>query len=107
MTGFSEEALTVDPAGSAEALKTTCELLEVLRVKGSTILADISEIHYEKGVGFTMYTASGGLPVKVGAGDFDAKVERLSRIYHELMVQKPPLQFIDLDYNDKIVVRKS
>ena len=54
-----------------------------------------------------MYTASGGLPVKVGAGDFDAKVERLSRIYHELMVQKPPLQFIDLDYNDKIVVRKS
>ena len=107
VTGFSEEALNNDPAGTKEALKTTCELLKVLHEKGALILADISEIHYDKGYGFTLYTASGALPVKVGYGDFTPKVERFARIYRELMAQRPSLQYIDLDYNDKIVVKKS
>lgn len=107
VTGFSEEELTSNPVVTREALKTTCELLKVLREKGSFILADVSEIHYDKGYGFTLFTASGGLPVKVGAGDFTAKVERLARVYQDLMVQRSTLHYIDLDYNDKIIVKKS
>jgi len=107
VTGFSEEEMTSNPAGTREALKTTCELLGILREKGAFILADVSEIHYDKGYGFTLFTASGALPVKVGSGDFAAKVDRLARIYRDLMVQRASLQYIDLDYNDKIVVKKS
>lgn len=107
VTGFSEEDMTSNPAGTREALKTTCELLGILREKGAFILADVSEIHYDKGYGFTLFTASGALPVKIGSGDFTAKVDRLARIYQGLMAQRPSLQYIDLDYNDKIVVKKS
>lgn len=107
VTGFSEEGMSSNPAGTREALKTTCELLAVLREKGAFILADVSEIHYDKGYGFTLFTASGGLPVKVGSGDFAAKVDRLARIYQELMTQRSSLHYIDLDYHDKIVVKKS
>jgi cell division septal protein FtsQ len=107
VTGFSEEELSSNPAGTGEALKTTCELLKVLREKGAFILADVSEIHYDKGYGFTLFTASGGLPVKIGSGDFSAKVARFARIYRELMAQRPSLHYIDLDYNDKIVVNNS
>lgn len=107
VTGFSEEALGSDPVGTREALKTTCELLAVLRAKGTTILADVSEINYEKNYGFTLYTASGALPVKIGSGDFTAKLDRFARIYPELMAQRPALHYIDLDYNDKIVIKKS
>jgi cell division septal protein FtsQ len=107
VTGFSEEDMSINPAGTREALKTTCELLGILREKGAFILADVSEIHYDKGYGFTLFTSSGALPVKVGAGDFAAKVDRLARIYRELMAQRATLQYIDLDYNDKIVVKKS
>ncbi len=107
VTGFSEEDMTSNPAGTREALKTTCELLGILREKGAFILADVSEIHYDKGYGFTLFTASGALPVKIGSGDFTAKVGRLARIYQGLMTQRPSLQYIDLDYNDKIVVKKS
>ncbi|MDA8428659.1 MAG: cell division protein FtsQ/DivIB [Geobacteraceae bacterium] len=107
VTGFSEEDLNSDPAGTGEALKTTCELLKILQEKGAFILADVSEIHYDKGYGFTLFTASGGLPVKVGSGDFTAKIDRFARIYRDLMVQRAALQYIDLDYNDKIVVKKS
>lgn len=107
ITGFSEEEINSDPKGTKEALEATCNLLKILRDKGAFILADVSEIHYDKGYGFTLFTASGALPVKVGAGDFNAKVERFARIYKELMAQLPTIHYIDLDYNDKIIVKKS
>ena len=107
VTGFSEEDMNNNPAATREALKTTCELLEILREKGAFILADVSEIHYDKGYGFTLFTASGALPVKVGSGDFAAKLERFARIYRGLMAQCPSLHYIDLDYSDKIIVKKS
>jgi cell division protein FtsQ len=107
VTGFSEEDLNNDPNGTKEALKATCELMKILREKGAFILADVSEIHYDKGYGFTLFTTSGSLPVKIGSGDFDAKIARFARIYRELMAQQPTLRYIDLDYNDKIVIKKS
>lgn len=107
ITGFSEEELSKDPSATKEALKATCELLSILREKGTLILADVSEIHYDKGFGFTLFTASGALPVKIGNSDFTAKIERFARVYHELMAQQPTLQYIDLDYIDKIIVKKS
>ena len=30
-----------------------------------------------------------------------------ARIYQDLMVQMPSIHYIDLDYNDKIIVKKS
>ena len=107
VTGFSEEELGSDQKGTKEALEATCELLNILRLNGAFILADVSEIHYDKGYGFTLFTASGALPVKVGSGDFSAKVERFARIYRDLMVLLPSIHYIDLDYNDKIIVKKS
>ena len=107
ITGFSEDDMNSDPAGTKNALAATCELLTILREKGAFILADVSEIHYDKDLGFTMFTASGGLPVKIGTGDFSAKLERFARIYRELMAQRPSLHFIDLDYSDRIVVKKT
>ena len=107
ITGFNEEDLGNDPKGTKEALETTCDLLKILQEKGAFILADVSEIHYDKGYGFTLFTASGALPVKVGSGDFPAKIERFARIYRDLLVQMPSIHYIDLDYNDKIIVKKS
>ncbi len=107
VTGFSEEELSSDPKGTKEALEATCLLLKILREKGSFILADVSEIHYDRGYGFTLFTASGALPVKVGSEDFTAKVERFARIYRDLMVQLPSIHYIDLDFKDKIIVKKS
>ncbi len=107
VTGFTEEELASDPAGTREGFKYACELLAALRSHGSFILADVSEIHYDRAHGLTIFTTSGGLPIKVGNGDFAGKLTRFAQIYQTLISQRPALQYIDLDYSDRIVVKKS
>jgi cell division protein FtsQ len=106
VTGIAEEDLTSDPTTSREALKTACDLLAALKQHGAFILADVSEIHYDRGHGFTLFTTTEALAVKIGTDDFDKKLQRFARIYQNLMTQRPGLQYIDLDYSDRIVVKK-
>lgn len=107
ISGITEEDLSSDPTTARDALKTACDLLASLQKNGAFILADVSEIHYDKGGGFTLYTTAGALPIKIGNDDFDAKLQRFARIYQNLMTQRPGLEIIDLDYSDRIVVKKS
>jgi len=107
VTGLSEDALAADPAGTREALKSACELLGALQQYGSFILADVSEIHYDRGHGFTLFTTSAAVPIRIGTDDFSGKLARFARIYQTLMTQQPGLHYIDLDYIDRIVVKKS
>ncbi len=107
VSGISEDDLNADPATTKDALKTVCDLLAALKQHGSFILADVSEIHYDRLQGFTLYTTAGALPIKIGADDFDKKLQRFARIYQNLMTQRSELQYIDLDYSDRIVVKKS
>jgi cell division protein FtsQ len=106
ITGIDEEDLTKDPAGTKEALQDALLLIAHLK-KGKVFgLEDISEIHYDKGYGFTLFTMQGGVPVKLGNGGFDEKLIRFAGIYQELKPQMQALDYIDLDYSDKIIVKK-
>ena len=49
---------------------------------------------------------NGGVPVKLGNDGFAEKLNRLARIYQDLQPQMANLVYIDLDYNDKIIVKK-
>lgn len=106
ITGVSEEDLTKDPAGSKEALKGALALIASLREGKVFSLADVSEIHYDKGYGFTLFTMQGGVPVKLGNDGFNEKLARFAGIYQELKPQMQALDYIDLDYGDKIIVKK-
>jgi cell division protein FtsQ len=106
ITGISEEDLAKDPAGCGSMLKTALQIVDLLRTGTVVRLEDISEIHVDKGYGYTLFTAQGGVPVKLGNDCFQEKLARLSRIYKDLSAQLGTLEYIDLNYNDKIVVKK-
>jgi cell division septal protein FtsQ len=107
VTGITEEDMAKDPAGTREAFQGALKLIATLQGGAAFRLQDVSEIHYGKGFGYTLFTARGGVPVRVGNGAFDTKLARLARIYPELQAQLPAMQYIDLDYNDKIIVKKA
>jgi cell division protein FtsQ len=106
ITGVSEDDLAKDPAGSKEALKSALTLIGRLKAGTVFALSDVSEIHYDKGYGFTLFTMQGGVPVKLGTGGFEEKLARLAGIYPQLKLEMQALDYIDLDYNDKIIVKK-
>ncbi|HYS42914.1 MAG TPA: cell division protein FtsQ/DivIB [Geobacteraceae bacterium] len=106
LTGFTEEELGKDPAGSREMLKKARDLIAQLASRTSFRMEDVSEIHCDKGYGFTLFLANGGVPVKLGNDAFDEKLNRLARIYQDLQPQMANLIYIDLDYSDKIIVKK-
>ena len=106
ITGITEEDLARDPAGSKEMLKTAIALMELLKEETTFTLADVSEIHIDKGFGFTLFTAKGGVPVRLGTGEFTAKLARFGRIYRELQTEMAQVEYIDCDHHDKIIVKK-
>jgi cell division protein FtsQ len=106
ITGVSEEDLEKDPEGSKEALKNALSLIDSLKAGAVFGLEEVSEIHYDRGYGFTLFTMHGGVPVKLGNGGFTEKLARLSGIYAQLKPQMQELDYIDLDYGDRIIVKK-
>ena len=106
ITGLTEEELARDPKGCQDALKSALQLIATLKSGSVFSLQDISEIHYSKGYGFTLFTMQGGVPVKLGNGEFGEKLDRLAGIYRDLKPQMQALDYIDLDYVDKIIVKK-
>jgi cell division septal protein FtsQ len=106
LTGITEEDLGKDPIGTKNMIHTALGIMGLLGKGTNFRLEDVSEIHLDKGYGFTLFTARGGIPVKLGNGDFPAKLARFSRIYGDLTAQTAALEYIDLNYPDKIVVKK-
>jgi cell division protein FtsQ len=107
ITGFAEEELVKDPAGNREALQKGIALIAVLKTAQSFRLEDVSEVHFDKGFGFTIFTSNGGVPVKLGNEGYSEKLERLARIYRDIQPQMLTLEYIDLNYLDKIIVKKA
>jgi len=106
ITGISEEDLLKDADGTKIMLTTALGLMEMLK-KGTVFrLSDVSEIHLDKGYGYTLFTTQGGIPVKLGNSDFQGKLARFSQVYKELTAQIASLEYVDLNYPDKIVVKK-
>lgn len=108
ITGLTEEDILRDPAGAKETLKVMLGLIDQLQKNRQGItLADVSELHYDKGFGYTLFTMNRGLPVRLGMESFNEKLARLSRVYNDLQPQMSGLEYIDLDYSDRIVVKKT
>lgn len=106
ITGITEEDLARDPKGTKEMLAGGVALMEMLRKGNSFSLADVSEIHIDKGFGYTLFTAAGGVPVRLGRDGFETKLVRFATVFGELKGQMTTVQYIDCDYHDKIIVKK-
>ncbi len=107
LTGFSEEEMAKDPSGSRDGVRAALGLIGLLRNDEKFNLAEVSEIHFDKVYGFTLFTQRSGVPVKLGNSDFPAKLQRLARIYRDLQKDLPLLEYVDLDYADRIIVKKA
>lgn len=106
ITGVADEDLARDPKGTKELLTSAVALMDILKKGRHFTLADVSEIHIDKGFGLTLFTADGGVPVRLGKEGYDTKLARFAMVYGELKEQLVAVEYIDCDYQDKIIVKK-
>ncbi|NOQ52303.1 MAG: FtsQ-type POTRA domain-containing protein [Desulfuromonadaceae bacterium] len=105
ITGFDYKKIEQRDRQYAGDLKAIVELLADLRQREKFKLSQISEIHRETGGSFALFTVNGAVKVKLGQDNFTEKLDRLERIYAQLQPRLSILDYIDLNVNEKVIVR--
>lgn len=105
VTGFGREELQQASSKSAQQLKSIVALIDDLSQRQTFGLGQISEIHREESGGFCLYTYLGAVKIRIGRDRFGEKINRLERIYSKLEKRLPVLDYIDLNVDERIIVR--
>lgn len=105
VTGFNSENIKNDPAASQQQLQAIVGLIQNLRQRTVLNLEQISEIHQEEDGRLTVFTSENGVEIKLGWNNFAAKLDRLERIYSRLKPKLKILDYIDLNVDEKVIVR--
>jgi len=105
VTGFDYAKVQAQNGEYAKQLKKVVGLLSNLEQRDLFSLKQVSEIHYETGEGLSLFTLTGGVKIKLGSTDYAQKLDRLERIYAQLQPKLPLLDYIDLNVEEKVIVR--
>ncbi len=105
ITGIDRQYLLDNPDQTQDSLNLALRLMDELEQRSPFNLDDVSEIHYDQQEGLILYTRIGGVPIRMGKQDFDAKLNRLEAIYNDLEPRLLALKYIDLNVTDRVIVK--
>jgi cell division protein FtsQ len=113
---FDLPVLTGMPEGLALTPGTTlksADIQEALRILACTKLVNkdlyhlISEVRLRNGGDMVLYASEWGVPIIFGRGDIPNKLVRLESFWNDVVRERGSenLQYVDLRYDDQVVVR--
>lgn len=105
LTGFDYQKVEQRDPQVTEDLQQVVALLADLRGRELFSLDQISEIHRNPSGSLSLFTLDAGVKVRLGREDFAKKIDRLERIYAQLKPRLPILDYIDLNVDEKVIVR--
>ena len=103
-TGITEEELLSRPNQVRKLLQQGFRLKEAYLKTEFAKNFGISEIHFEKNNGFTLYPEKQKYSIKFGYQDFGEKIEKLSQVLEKLHQNKVKFSSIDLNYPGKVLM---
>lgn len=105
ITGIDRKAMLERPEEARRMVGEALTLVQALAGRSRFNLAQVSELQVDPAEGLIMYTLVGGIPVRMGFGNFDTKLDRLEHIYSELEPRLLGLKYIDLNVTDRVIVK--
>lgn len=105
VTGFNHDKAQQHDADYAQYLRQIVALLVDLQGRNKFSIDHVSEIHHGKGGSLSLFTLAGGVQVKLGDSGYSKKLDRLERIYGQLQPKLQALDYIDLNVDEKVIVR--
>lgn len=104
VTGFDALRLGEGDRWEAEKMKQVVSLLKALKQRKYFNEQQVSEVSLEAGGGLSVYALE-GVRIRFGQGDYEKKLSRLERIYAHLKPKMTMLEYIDLNVDEKVIVR--
>jgi cell division protein FtsQ len=105
LTGLNhKDVLKKDPQ-STRLILQALDLLGQLRERRMFNGKQVSEIHLSKQNGLTVFTVEGAIPIRLGTESFSEKLDRLEKILPDLAPKAKSIEYVDLNYPTKAVVK--
>jgi cell division protein FtsQ len=105
LTGLSLQEWKQKDPPSMELIHHALELLSVLEGHKIFSLREVSEIYLSKKNGLTLYTVDGGVPIRLGTGEFGDKINRLEKVLPDLRNKMQNVEYLALHYPKRVVVK--
>ena len=105
ITGFNHDKAQKHDTEYAKYLRQIVGLLGDLEERQLFTLEHVSEIHHEGNGSLSLFTLAGGVKIKLGYTGHSKKLDRLERIYSQLQPKLQILDYIDLNVDEKVIVR--
>jgi len=105
LTGLSQKEVTKKDPQAIELIRQALGLLEQMRQRKGLSAKQISEIHLSKQDGLTIFTIEGAIPIRLGTEAFAEKLDRLEKILPDLVAKAKDIEYVDLNYLTKAVVK--
>jgi cell division septal protein FtsQ len=104
MTGLSREEIENNDRNTSRLLRATLHLLKASRSHAILSYESISQIHLDKAVGLLVYTTAQGTEFRLGFGNFNRKLQRLSKIWP--LIGSLRVSAVDCTIPGRIIVQK-
>ncbi len=104
LTGLSIDEMEENPPQTREILQQALKLLSSYEQQAVYENLGLSEIHYDRAVGFSLIPEKKRLKILVGFESFDTKLERLQAAYEKIKSLPRSFASIDLNYDGKIIL---
>lgn len=105
LTGMEQKDILKNQEETRFLLAGAIRLADSLRARSSFNLQKVSEIHIDPLQGYELMTLQSGVPIKIGFEGFEPKLARLERIYYEIESRLSVTQYIDLNADDRVIVK--
>jgi len=104
-TGLKYQEVKKRDKTAVSLLKQALEFMEILGPRKVFNLQEVSEIHLSKQSGLTVFTIEGGIPIRIGEGGLEDKIDRLEKVFPDVRLKVKDVEYIDLNYPRKVVVK--
>ncbi|MFH1091866.1 MAG: FtsQ-type POTRA domain-containing protein [Pseudomonadota bacterium] len=110
ITGFTMADFTQRPKYTRRDLDQVFALFEVLTERNDCFrLENISEVNFDPVRGLSIFTRENNVQVKIGWGEYRAKMKRLGRVLAHLKIkgQGEDLVYFNLECGPRVIVRRA
>jgi len=105
LTGLSLPEWKQKDPRALELIQQALELLDLLERRKAFSLREISEMNLSKKNGLTLYTLDGGVPIRLGIGEYEDKLNRLEKVLPDVRSKMKSVEYVALDYSQRVVVK--